>query len=83
LDSGLGSLLAPDNCVGRRSTIIEKEIPSRLVLEAKKLIGSEEEVGIYFHEFEDVNLARTMATEGRDRAEKDGWEMSRDRSGFQ
>ncbi|MCI16178.1 hypothetical protein A2U01_0037320, partial [Trifolium medium] len=65
-------LLSPEDCVVRCSTEpVEEVIPSQVVA-AQKLMLIEDEVGVNFHGKMEDNLARTVATEERDRDEKAG-----------
>jgi hypothetical protein len=71
--SGMGSLI---NTVGdgiTHPTSIALEPHSRQVMEAKKLMSLQEEVGINVHGSRDEHLQRIEALEVRDRNEKEGW----------
>ncbi|KAK2379409.1 hypothetical protein QL285_067218 [Trifolium repens] len=50
---------------------------SREMVEAKKLIALNMELGVNFHDGEGEDVGRMMGLEVRDKAEKNGWEQSR------
>ncbi|MCH80013.1 LINE-1 reverse transcriptase like, partial [Trifolium medium] len=74
--SGMSNFLQLDGSVGRESRV-DLVIPVREEVEAVKLIGIEEEVGLIFHGGDGEVLGRTVAMEGRDRAEKEEWKVKK------
>ncbi|GAU40168.1 hypothetical protein TSUD_292720 [Trifolium subterraneum] len=59
---------------GQNSNSASGQPMSREVSEAKKLIAINEELGLTFYDCEGEDVERMVAMEGRDRAEKNGWE---------
>ncbi|KAK2441964.1 hypothetical protein QL285_013196 [Trifolium repens] len=70
--SGMVNLLQSETVVARRSPDIVLEAPSRQVMEAKKIMSIQEEVGINVVGSKVEHLKRIMEMEERDQAEKEG-----------
>jgi hypothetical protein len=66
-----------------RPTDIVLEAPSRQVMKAKKIMNLQEEVGVNIREDREEHVKRLEMLEGRDKAEKEGWELNRASEGFQ
>jgi hypothetical protein len=80
-NSGMEVLLRSDDVGGDRTMALE--VPSRQVMEAKRIVEIQDAVGIKICENEAEHLDRIMEMESRDRAEKESWEMNRETEGPQ
>jgi hypothetical protein len=78
---GMEVLLRSDDVGGDRTMALE--VPSRQVMEAKRIVEIQDAVGIKICENEAEHLDRIMEMESRDRAEKESWEMNRETEGPQ
>jgi hypothetical protein len=59
------------------------EVPQRQVMEARKILAIQNEVGIKIQSSQEEHLHRMEAMEVRDRCEKEDWELNRENAGFQ
>jgi hypothetical protein len=75
--SGLATLLCPAEDVAQSGRVHEEEAMNRQVLEANRIMGLQQEVGITIQESKEEHLNRIGVMEVRDKAEKDGWELNR------
>jgi hypothetical protein len=81
--SGMADLIQNDDVVICRSPDHGLVPPSRQVMEAKKLMELQSEVGIQVQGSKSDFLKRIMTMEERDQAEKEGWELNRGNEGYQ
>jgi hypothetical protein len=65
------------------STTPVLEVPQRQVMEARKILIIQQEVGIRVQSSQEEHLHRIEAMEVSDRLEKEDWELNRENVGFQ
>jgi hypothetical protein len=84
-DSGMACLIHNEDTdiVTRRASVSVLEPPTRQIMEAKRVMQLQEDVGIVIIENKEDHLQRIVALEVRDQAEKEGWELNREIRGSQ
>jgi hypothetical protein len=65
------------------STTPVLEVPQRQVMEARKILIIQQEVGIRVQSSQEEHLHRIEAMEVSDQLEKEDWELNRENVGFQ
>ncbi|KAK2377288.1 hypothetical protein QL285_077987 [Trifolium repens] len=84
-DSGMACLIHNEDTdiVTRRASVSVFEPPTKQIMEAKRVMQLQEDVGIVIIENKEDHLQRIVALEVRDQAEKEGWELNREIRGSQ
>jgi hypothetical protein len=85
--SGMGCLINSDVYDAEvdilHSTTPVLEVPQRQVMEARKILIIQQEVGIRVQSSQEEHLHRIEAMEVSDQLEKEDWELNRENVGFQ